>query len=92
VSATRVNWVRSERVLWRQTTAGVVALGSKADDPVVITGAGVLLWELLEEPFPADDLYEAIKAVHDVPLSTVLEELAPIVAELLRLGVLETCP
>jgi hypothetical protein len=88
----QLQWVRAGSVLWRRTTGGVVALGSNATDPVMITGAGVLIWELLEDPIPPDELVETLGAIHDMPVADVLEQITPVVDELLRLGVLETCP
>jgi hypothetical protein len=88
---TAVRWVRSERVLWRRTARGVVALGSIAPEPVVITGSGVLLWELLEEPWEPVELSDALGEAHDMPPQTVLAEITPVIEELVRLGVVELC-
>lgn len=85
-------WVRAEGVLWRRTTAGVVVLGSAAEKPVTITGAGVLIWELLEEPIPPEELFETLASIHGMQTSAVSADVTPVVTELLRLGVMETCP
>lgn len=85
-------WVRAERVLWRRTPQGVVVLGGDAADPVLITGAGVLIWELLENPIAPDELSDALGQIHGMPPATILGEITPVVEELVRLGVLATCP
>lgn len=85
-------WVRAEGVLWRRTASGVVVLGSAAEEPVTITGAGVLIWELLEDPIAPDELFETLATIHGMQSSEVSADVTPVVTELLRLGVMETCP
>lgn len=81
--------VRSEEVLWRRTARDVVALALDGEDPVVLSGAGLLLWELLEEPVQADELYGVLADVHGIALEVVLEEAEPVVEELIRLGIVQ---
>lgn len=85
-------WMRAAGVLWRRTISGVVVLGNAADEPVAITGAGVLIWELLEEPIAPEELFETLASIHGMQASAVSADVTPVVSELLRLGVMETCP
>lgn len=82
--------VRSQRVLWRRSEAGLVALGD-GETPVLITGAGVLLWELLENPLGTDDVAGILAEVHGMEVSTIRAQIEPVVEQLLSIGVLATC-
>lgn len=84
--------VRHERALWRRGSHGVIALGTGAEEPVLITGAGAVVWDLLESPLSPEELSRLLGEVHGRASAIVLEEITPFVEELLNLGVLATCP
>lgn len=72
---------RSPNVLWRRSIAGVVLL-PVGGDPVVLSGAGSLLWDLLAEDQPfgllADQLARACgldSDIADAALGDILDQL-----------------
>jgi hypothetical protein len=48
-------WVRDESVLSRRVPGGILLLAPDAAEPVLVTGSGVALWEILDEPMTVDE-------------------------------------
>jgi hypothetical protein len=57
---TETVWRRADDVLTRGTSRSVVVLTADANDPVVLEGAAVAVWNALEQPATAAQLVTAI--------------------------------
>lgn len=51
-----MRYARHPGVLWRSTSAGPLLLPPHTDDLVHLTGAGAVVWELLDEPATEETL------------------------------------
>lgn len=81
-------WARSNRVLWRRTTRGVALLPPGADLPLTLTGSAALLWDLVSTSISLADTVAALAEQHGVDPATVAADVAPVLDELVRRGVL----
>lgn len=81
-------WVRSARVLWRQTTTELLLLNPDggADDVVCLTGTGAELWALLDHPLPLGRVAEVLSQRHDAEVSVVAGDVAPVLDRLAEAG------
>jgi hypothetical protein len=66
-----------------------VVLPPARDEPITVTGSGPLVWELLERPRALDELVGEVAARFPSAPSTLAEDVAALVAELSRQGVVE---
>lgn len=82
------SWVRSSRVLWRRTTTGVALLPPGSEPPLTLTGSGALLWDLLAAPRTLAETAAALAERHDADPEVVRADVAPVLDELTRRGVL----
>ena len=80
---------RSATTLWRRTTTGVVVLPVAASEPVRLTGAAALVWDLLEEPTSTDEATDLRARACGEDRSRVRPDVEAVVEELLRLGAAE---
>ena len=80
---------RSATTLWRRTTTGVVLLPSAASEPVQLTGAAALVWDLLEEATSTDEATDLLARACGEEPSRVRSDVEAVVEELLRFGAAE---
>ena len=83
------HWCRGPGVLWRRSLDAVLVLGPGADGPLTLAGTGTELWDRLAVPTTREDLVGALAARHEADRTVVEADLAPVLAELANLGVLE---
>ena len=81
-------WVRSPRVLWRRVADGVLLLAPGAAEPMIITGSGAAIWELLGSPMDAQDVAWRLAELFDTTAERTRAETAPFLAQLALAGVL----
>ncbi|HET9441887.1 MAG TPA: PqqD family protein [Acidimicrobiales bacterium] len=81
-----VRWQRVGGAVWREVRAGVLVLAPGQPDPVMLSGTGVMVWDLLAEPASLDELAAAIAGLQAVEPATVLEPLATLLGQLRELG------
>lgn len=53
-------WRREPATLWRRSGQAVVLLPPGADEALVVQGVGALVWLLLEEPMPEEELVNGL--------------------------------
>lgn len=82
---------RADGALWRRTPRGLVALGPRATEPVLINGSGTELWDLLAAPRTPVELSQDLGQMYDVAPALVLAQITPVLEELVRLGLLAPC-
>ncbi|MFI5047442.1 MAG: PqqD family protein [Acidimicrobiia bacterium] len=83
-------WRRRPDALWRRGLDAVLVLPVDADEPVMLTGTGPAVWELLAEPCTVPQLAAVLSEVYDAEPATVEADVRPVVDELVRLGALES--
>lgn len=78
-----------EDVLSRRTVDGVVLLRVQGGEPVVVTGGGATLWNLLERGIVGQqEAASAVAATYAAPPELVAEELGEVIDDLQRRGFL----
>jgi hypothetical protein len=82
-------FVRSNQVLWRRTTNGVVLLPSHETEPFTLSGSGSALWEVLAEPVALDEASQLLAELHGVDADVVANDIAPVLDELTRRSAVE---
>jgi hypothetical protein len=61
-------WRRVPTVLWRRVFSGIIALPAGADEPLALSGAAALVWELLDQPGDLGQLESRARVQHpDLP-------------------------
>jgi hypothetical protein len=74
-------------VLWREGEFGVVVLAGSAE-PCTLEGTGRALWHALEAPVAADELAAGLARDFGVDQDRIVADIAPVLAELTRIGVI----
>jgi hypothetical protein len=74
-------------VLWREGEFGVVVLADAAE-PCTLEGTGRALWHALAAPVDADDLAAGLAREFGVDRARIVADIAPVLAELTRIGVI----
>jgi hypothetical protein len=84
-------YTRREEVLWRRTGDAVVLLAADGDgrDVFTLEGSGVDLWQLLAEPVQLDEAASTLAGIYGASRDQVARDIAPVLAELSRRGVIE---
>ena len=85
-------WMRAEEVLWREVVDGVLLLAPGEQEPVVLSGSGVLVWERLAEPATGKVLAAWLADAYGQPPDTILEDLLPALADLEDRGLVRSHP
>lgn len=91
----RAHLERDPGALFRDLLDGVLVLGTRSSEPTRITSPGDAVWERLAEPQTTESLAAALSAEYGAPLDVVRADVAPVLAELMRVGairVLEVPP
>ena len=83
-----IRWVRSSRVLWRRTTTGVALLPPGSEPPLTLTGSGAQLWDAVAAPLTLAETATLLAERHSVDPAVVTADVAPVLDELARRGVL----
>ena len=82
--------MRAAGALWRRGDFGVVVLGARRANPVTLSGTGVALWELLEQPRGRGELVDDLATRFGVDRDRVMVDVGPVLDDLLAGGELET--
>ncbi len=80
---------RSPTALVRRGDFGVVVLGRHDERPIALAGTGVSVWDALDRPRSLADVVGELADRFGADAATVRADVEPLVAELLRAGVLE---
>jgi dTDP-4-amino-4,6-dideoxygalactose transaminase len=83
-------WERDERILFRSAPDRVVLLPPDGDDPIVLHGTGVALWEALDRPRNTEDLAACLAAEFLSDPVSVRSDIEPVLARLASAGVLHS--
>lgn len=83
---------RSLEVLWRRVLDDVVLLPPGIDEPVLISGPGGLVWELLSDPVSIDEIVDQVVAVYRAVPDRVRSDMTVLLDELVRLGAVRASP
>ncbi len=78
---------RADGVLWREGAFGVVVLADAAE-PRTLEGTGRALWHALAAPVTANDLATGLAREFGVDRDRIVADIAPVLAELTRIGVI----
>jgi hypothetical protein len=82
-------WRRRPDVLWRRTTESVVVLPGGVDEPLVLSGAAALFWDVLDVATGLDDAVELLAFACHVPPDDVRAQIVPLAATLADAGAVE---
>jgi len=85
-------WQRAEEVLSRRLPDGVIVLSLHAGDPVVVTGPGGELWDLLVDERSTGEIVAALAAHYGIEPGDVRDEIVPLLHDLHARGVLAADP
>jgi DegT/DnrJ/EryC1/StrS aminotransferase family/Coenzyme PQQ synthesis protein D (PqqD) len=83
-------WERDERTLSRCTPDVVVLLAPDGDEPIVLRGTGVALWQALDRPQNTEELANRLAADFQADPAVVLADIEPVIARLGAAGVLRS--
>lgn len=75
-------WSRNSGVAWRRVAGGAVLLPPTAEEPLVVSGAGAIVWELLGTPSDLSSLSQRIESEYGVAAEKVAVDIAPFLEEL----------
>jgi dTDP-4-amino-4,6-dideoxygalactose transaminase len=81
-------WERDERTLSRSAPDFVVLLAPDGDDPIVLRGTGVALWQALDRPQNTEELANRLAAEFHADPAAVRSDIEPVIARLGAAGVL----
>ena len=84
-----IRYRRANRVLWRQCSDGVLLLPAGSRRPLSLSGSGLALWLLLDEPCTVDATASSLAERYDVDAGEIARTLGPVLDELVRLRVVE---
>lgn len=87
VSTTR--WRRCPEALWRRSLDAVIVLAPAHADPIMLTGSGPALWELLVEPGTVAQLATVLARDHAADPAEVEADIAPVIEQLAEAGAIE---
>ena len=80
---------RRDDALWRRTTDTTVVLPRHGDEPLVLSGAAALFWDLLEIATPLEDVVDLLARACDIDPAEARGHLEPLVVALSDAGVIE---
>lgn len=83
---------RAPGVLWREGAFGVVVLAPGGSEPRTLTGTGRALWRALARPVALAELAAELAAGFGVDPARVEVDIAPVLAELHRIGAIDQEP
>jgi dTDP-4-amino-4,6-dideoxygalactose transaminase len=83
-------WERDERILFRSGPDRVVLLPPGGDDPIVLHGTGVALWQALDRPRNTEDLAACLAAEFHSDPASIRSDIEPVLARLASAGVLHS--
>jgi len=81
-------WERDDRTLSRSGLDSVVLLAPNGDEPIVLRGTGVALWQALDRAQNTEELANRLAAEFDADPATVRSDIEPVIARLDAAGVL----
>ena len=82
-------WRRRDDVLWRRSLDAVILFPAGADEPLTLPDTGAIVWDLLEEPAPFDELVATLADVYGVDLTVIAADITPLLDDLHALGAIE---
>lgn len=82
-------WRRRADVLWRRSLDAVIFLPPGESEPLTVTATGPEVWDLLAEPRSLEELAGTLAATHHADPSVVASDLAPVIEQLVALGVVD---
>lgn len=85
-----VRWARKPSALWREGIGRVVLLPATADEPLLLTGSGALLWDLLATPVELDAIARELATCYGVSPEEIAGELATALEDLDAAGAVTT--
>ncbi len=80
--STPARWVRNPDVLTRRGAFGVLLLAPTADQPLLLEGTGVDLWDALDRPRTGGDVAAELASVFDADPATVAADVRAALEEL----------
>jgi dTDP-4-amino-4,6-dideoxygalactose transaminase len=81
-------WERDDRTLSRSAPDSVVLLAPSGDEPIVLRGTGVALWQALDQAQNTEELANRLAAEFDADPATIRSDIEPVIARLDAAGVL----
>ncbi len=84
-----VQYCRATRIVWRLGHGSVLVLPVSGDHVHVLSGAAEGLWQLLVEPQTVQQAAGSLAEIYDVSSDEILQEIAPLLDDLVARGVLE---
>lgn len=82
-------WRRAGSTLWRRTTTGAVVLPAGLEEPIHLTGAAALVWDVLEEPTTTAEVTEILARACGQNVGRIGADIAAVLARLHELGAAE---
>jgi hypothetical protein len=83
---TALTWRRAPRALWRRSSDRTVVLSPGRDEPLVLSGAGQAIWEVLDEPIEEHDLVAVLVDTTQADPDQVANDVGTFLARLAEEG------
>jgi hypothetical protein len=83
---TALTWRRAPRALWRRSSDRTVVLRPGHEEPLLLSGAGQAIWELLEEPVDEHDLVAVLVDATQADPDQVANDVSAFLARLAEEG------
>ncbi|MFW6041800.1 MAG: PqqD family protein [Guyparkeria sp.] len=82
------HYSRASRIVWRNTSGGIMVLPITESKVVTLSGTGEDVWGLLGEPHTVPALAQRLAERYGAPPATVMADLASVLDDLAQRGVL----
>jgi hypothetical protein len=92
VSERTVEYRRSSTVLWRRCSQSVLLLPRGAAAPLALSGSGVELWHLLEQPQTLAATASYLAQCFDIDANEAETSIAPVLDQLVQVQAVESRP
>lgn len=85
-------WARVPGTLSREVRAGVLVLARSAPDPLLLVGAGWVVWHMLADPVDFDEACRSIAEEFEAPLDETSVHLGVLLEQLVALDLVVPVP
>jgi hypothetical protein len=85
-------WARADGVLWREVATGVLLLAPNATEPLLLSGSGAAVWQVLAHPVGEDELVQVLADAFGVGPDVVGSDVRPLLCDLADRDIVQRLP
>ena len=90
MTAPELKFRQSTDVVWRRSLDGVLLLLRRGRAPITLSGSGLDLWQLLEEPQSLNTAAGLLAERFDLDAGEVAAAIGPVLDELVKIQIVES--